>query len=93
MGCKHMGGRRKKETSPGFHFLGCFVNVHMPACPPSLSYTPCPPPATPSSLFSTEPHSDEYYQYDVEACMRELGFQAVNTLESDPRHRVVLGHL
>ena len=30
---------------------------------------------------------------DIEDCMRAHDFQHVNTVESDPRHRVVLGHL
>ena len=50
--------------------------------PPHL---PCPP-----SARSTEPHSDEYYQHDIEADMRAAGLQHVNTVESDPRHRVVV---
>jgi hypothetical protein len=86
-----------KERSQGLKSLVGFVHMHTLAGVPALTLThtrtlpvclgPAPLPC------STEPHSDEYYQYDVEACMRELGFQAVNTLESDPRHRVVLGHL
>ena len=35
--------------------------------------------------------TDEYYSFDVEACMRAAGFDGVCTRASDPRHRVVLG--
>ena len=42
-------------------------------------------------MKSTEPHSDEYYQMDMEAAMRQAGFQAVVTKETDARHRAVLG--
>lgn len=42
---------------------------------------------------STEPHSDEYYQFDIEQCMRDNGLLGANTVESDPRHRVVLAYL
>ncbi|PRW56637.1 Methyltransferase type 11 [Chlorella sorokiniana] len=51
------------------------------------------PPVLFTLMKSTEPHSDEYYQHDIEADMRAAGLQHVNTVESDPRHRVVLGHL
>ena len=53
-------------------------------CPNALPR--CPPP----NGCSTEPHSDEYYQHDIEADMRAAGLQHVNTVESDPRHRVVV---
>jgi len=42
-------------------------------------------------MKSTEPHSDEYYQMDIEAAMRQAGFQSVVTKETDHRHRAVLG--
>ncbi|KAL4442027.1 hypothetical protein ABPG77_011288 [Micractinium sp. CCAP 211/92] len=51
------------------------------------------PPVLFTLMKSTEPHSDEYYQFDIEACMRSHGLQHVNTVESDPRHRVILGHI
>ena len=35
--------------------------------------------------------TDEYYSFDVEACLRAAGFDGVCTRASDPRHRVVLG--
>ena len=49
------------------------------------------PPALFTLLKSTEPHSDLYYQMDVEAAMRDAGFQYVVTKEADHRHRAVLG--
>ncbi|PSC68120.1 Methyltransferase type 11 [Micractinium conductrix] len=51
------------------------------------------PPVLFTLMKSTEPHTDEYYGFDIEDCMRAHDFQHVNTVESDPRHRVVLGHL
>lgn len=51
------------------------------------------PPVLFTLMKSTEPWSDEYYQYDVEAAMRNIGFDGVVTKESDPRHRVLLGYL
>ena len=51
------------------------------------------PPLLFTLMKSTEPWSDEYYQFDVESCMAAAGFGSVVTIESDPRHRVVLGHL
>lgn len=62
--------------------------------PSTLSATCQPRPLLSSSMQrSTEPHSDEYYQHDIEADMRREGLVGVNTVESDPRHRVVLGYL
>jgi ubiquinone/menaquinone biosynthesis C-methylase UbiE len=49
------------------------------------------PPVLFTLMKSTEPHSDSYYAYDVEECMKRWGFSGVNTVESDPRHRTVLG--
>jgi ubiquinone/menaquinone biosynthesis C-methylase UbiE len=51
------------------------------------------PPPIAALMKSTEPHSDEYYAYDVEAALRRAGFRDVRTVASDPRHRVVLGRL
>lgn len=49
----------------------------------------------PAPLFtlmkSTEPWADEYFTLDIEACMKEAGFQYVTTVPSDPRHRVIMG--
>lgn len=42
-------------------------------------------------MKSTEPWSDEYYSFDLEACMRSEGFLEVVTVETDHRHRAVMG--
>ncbi|PNW85911.1 hypothetical protein CHLRE_03g200350v5 [Chlamydomonas reinhardtii] len=42
-------------------------------------------------MKSTEPWSDEYYSYDLEAAMRAAGFREVVTVETDHRHRCVMG--
>lgn len=51
------------------------------------------PPILFTLMKSTEPHSDSYYLYDVEECLRQAGFEGVETVESDPRHRAVMGYL
>lgn len=51
------------------------------------------PPAIATLMKSTEPHSDSYYAYDVEAAMTAAGFKSVVTREADHRHRAVLGYL
>lgn len=48
------------------------------------------PPALFTLMKSTEPWSDEYYQMDVEAALREIGFKEVVTEEADHRHRTIL---
>jgi hypothetical protein len=42
-------------------------------------------------MKSTEPWSDEYYTFDMEAAMRKAGLTDVRTVATDPRHRTVLG--
>lgn len=49
------------------------------------------PPAIFTLMKSTEPHSDEYYSFNLEDAMRAAGFEDVQTLETDPRHRTILG--
>ncbi|KXZ45183.1 hypothetical protein GPECTOR_57g473 [Gonium pectorale] len=49
------------------------------------------PPAIFTLMKSTEPWSDEYYSYDLEAGMRAAGFKEVITIETDHRHRCVMG--
>ena len=51
------------------------------------------PPALFTLMKSTEPHSNEYYTVDIEAMLRECGFEHVHTVDTDPRHRTVLGTL
>ncbi|MEO1094666.1 MAG: class I SAM-dependent methyltransferase [Cyanobacteria bacterium J06638_28] len=45
------------------------------------------PPVLFTLMKSTEPWSDEYYTFDIEAALRELGFQDVVSQATDPRHR------
>lgn len=49
------------------------------------------PPALFTLMKSTEPWSDQYYQFDVEKSFEEAGFHSVIYRESDPRHRTILG--
>lgn len=48
------------------------------------------PPVLFTLMKSTEPWSDDYYTFDVEATMQVVGFQQVVTVASDPRHRTIL---
>jgi len=48
------------------------------------------PPALFTLMKSTEPWTDEYYLLDLEQTMRDVGFGAVETVPSDPRHRTVM---
>jgi ubiquinone/menaquinone biosynthesis C-methylase UbiE len=49
------------------------------------------PPAIFTLMKSTEPWSDEYYSFDLEAAMTDAGFERVYTVETDHRHRAVFG--
>lgn len=49
------------------------------------------PPVLFTLMKSTEPHSDEYYTFDVEGAMRDAGFVDVTSVRTDPRHRTVMG--
>ncbi|MEB3293749.1 MAG: class I SAM-dependent methyltransferase [Synechococcales bacterium] len=51
------------------------------------------PPMLFTLMKSTEPWSDDYYTFDVEAALRSIGFHAVTTVASDPRHRTILGQI
>lgn len=42
-------------------------------------------------MKSTEPWSDDYYTFNVEAAMQSIGFEHITTVASDPRHRTILG--
>ena len=64
-----------------------------PHPPPTPTHTQNLPPVLFTLMKSTEPHTDSYYQHDIEAGMRAAGLVGVVTRESDPRHRVVLGFL
>ncbi|HIK31182.1 MAG TPA: class I SAM-dependent methyltransferase [Oscillatoriales cyanobacterium M59_W2019_021] len=41
-------------------------------------------------MKSTEPWSDDYYTFDVEATLRDVGFEYLTTVASDPRHRTII---
>ena len=49
------------------------------------------PPALFVLMKSTEPWSDDYYTFDVEAALEEVGFDYQITVASDPRHRTIIG--
>ena len=49
------------------------------------------PPALFTLMKSTEPWSDDYYTFDVEAALETVGFEHVVTTASDPRHRTIIG--
>lgn len=49
------------------------------------------PPVLFTLMKSTEPWSDDYYTFNVEAAMQSVGFAHIATVASDPRHRTILG--
>jgi ubiquinone/menaquinone biosynthesis C-methylase UbiE len=49
------------------------------------------PPVLFTLMKSTEPWSDDYYTFDVEAAMQQIGFDYQATIASDPRHRTLIG--
>lgn len=49
------------------------------------------PPVLFTLMKSTEPWSDDYYTFNVEAAMQSVGFDGITTVASDPRHRTILG--
>ena len=49
------------------------------------------PPVLFTLMKSTEPWSDDYYTFDVEAAIQEAGFDVQTTVASDPRHRTLIG--
>ncbi|BAW96808.1 hypothetical protein NIES970_17500 [[Synechococcus] sp. NIES-970] len=48
------------------------------------------PPALFVLMKSTEPWSDEYYTFDVESTLKQVGFDYQTTVASDPRHRTIM---
>lgn len=48
------------------------------------------PPVLFTLMKSTEPWSDDYYTFDVEATLEAVGFQHKTTVASDPRHRTIV---
>lgn len=49
------------------------------------------PPVLFTLMKSTEPWSDDYYTFEVEAAMQAIGLQHRGTVASDPRHRTIVG--
>ncbi len=48
------------------------------------------PPVLFTLMKSTEPWSDDYYTFDVESALQEIGFEDRQTVASDPRHRTII---
>jgi ubiquinone/menaquinone biosynthesis C-methylase UbiE len=48
------------------------------------------PPALFVLMKSTEPWSDDYYTFNVEETLRQVGFDYKTTMASDPRHRTII---
>lgn len=51
------------------------------------------PPVLFTLMKSTEPWSDDYYTFDVEAALDVVGFQDIWTTATDPRHRAILARV
>lgn len=49
------------------------------------------PPVLFTLMKSTEPWSDDYYTFDVETALEQIGFEYKTTVASDPRHRTIIG--
>ena len=58
---------------------------------PASSVIQSLPPVLFTLMKSTEPWSDDYYTFDVEAAMKKVGFDYQTTVASDPRHRTIIG--
>ncbi len=48
------------------------------------------PPVLFTLMKSTEPWSDDYYTFDVEAAIAQSGLEHITTVASDPRHRTIV---
>jgi ubiquinone/menaquinone biosynthesis C-methylase UbiE len=48
------------------------------------------PPVLFTLMKSTEPWSDDYYTFNIEAALQDIGFEHRVTVESDPRHRTII---
>ncbi|MEO1791443.1 MAG: class I SAM-dependent methyltransferase [Cyanobacteria bacterium J06629_19] len=48
------------------------------------------PPVLFTLMKSTEPWSDDFYTFDIEAALRDGGFENVVSAETDPRHRAIV---
>jgi hypothetical protein len=51
------------------------------------------PPAVMTLLKSTEPYMDAYFALDLEAELRQAGFDTVTSTSCSPRHRAVLARV
>ncbi|MBP0000476.1 MAG: class I SAM-dependent methyltransferase [Cyanobacteria bacterium SID2] len=51
------------------------------------------PPALFVLMKSTEPWSDDYYTFDVEATLQAVGFEYLETVSTDPRHRAIVARV
>ncbi len=66
---------------------GCFAIVDNNPKSPVIQNLP---PVLFTLMKSTEPWSDDYYTFDVEKTLKEVGFQYKTTVASDPRHRSII---
>jgi len=48
------------------------------------------PPVLFTLMKSTEPWSDDYYTFDLEAALEQVGFEPPVTVPTDPRHRTMV---
>ena len=48
------------------------------------------PPVLFTLMKSTEPWSDDYYTFNIEAALHSIGFEEPITVASDPRHRTII---
>ncbi len=66
---------------------GCFAIVDNNPKSPVIQNLP---PVLFTLMKSTEPWSDEYYTFDIESNLKEIGFNYQITVPSDPRHRTII---
>lgn len=66
---------------------GCFALVDNNPASPVIQNLP---PALFVLMKSTEPWSDEYYTFNMEAAMSEVGLEHKTTVASDRRHRTIV---
>jgi SAM-dependent methyltransferase len=69
---------------------GCFAVMDMD---PSCQAYQTMPPAVMTLLKSTEPYMDAYFALDLEAELRQAGFDTVTSTSCSPRHRAVLARV
>jgi SAM-dependent methyltransferase len=50
------------------------------------------PPVLFTLMKSTEPWSDDYYTFNIEDALQQIGFEPPVTVASDPRHRTIVAH-